>query len=146
MLRFSLISCLLLLLFVGCVPMAALRFPDPAAVTKIEVTGSGNYNFETGEHDGKITIMDPREIEEVMNILESVNSRMRGAATTFPTPTHTISFTDTSGTNLVMWIGVNWIGGRNNLEGSPSNNRLRPLHGEERTKLFRILGIEDDGF
>lgn len=130
----------------ACLPMDPLIIPESNLVQKIEARISNSYNIETEKYEGNVEIKNIEKIQQVISFLENINSGMRQATTTYPTPTHTIIVTDKNNSRLLIFIGLDWIGGRNNIEGSASENRLRGLSQSEREKLLTILGIADYRF
>jgi hypothetical protein len=122
--------------------MEPLQLPAPATVSSIEGTISGSWDPATDTNRGSVTITDPRHIQRVIELLGTLNSDMSVGPHTFPTPSHTLVFTDSGGVNLLVFVGSNWVGGRNNVEGR-SDNRSRVITPEQRSELLRVVGIKD---
>ena len=122
-----------------------LQIPAAETVSSIEGTISSSYDLPTKTYRDSVTITDASQIRRVVSLLEALNSDMSVPFDTFPLSTHTLAFTDSGGVNLVVYIGLNWIGGRNNgVEGS--KNRLRSVTDEQRSELLNAVGLKDYRF
>ena len=75
-------------------------------------------------------------------MLAAHNDGWRTPAGTFPAPQWTIELAGETGTLLVLWLGPNWLGGREG-SGSARDNRLRDLSTTARLALLDILGVAD---
>ncbi len=123
--------------------MDPLIIPSADSVTMIEGQITNSYDFKTKTYVGSVKITDQNKINKVIKYLRQINTGMSSATTTYPTPTHTIIVTDTENSNLVIFLGVNWIGGRNNVVGEASANRLTGLSDTKRKELLELIGIDD---
>ncbi len=133
---------LLTLLLAGCKPtsnpsepMEALKIPTPSSVINVEVINSDTPNTKL------IEIKDNAQITSLIALLGGLNSNMYKTAFTYPTPQYGIVIHDREGTNLVVWIGPNWLGGRNNIKGPSAQERLTTLNETDRIKLLKLLGV-----
>ena len=122
-----------------------LRVPDAAAVSSIEGTISNSYDIAAAAYRDSVAVTDPARIKRIIEFLTTLNSNMVVPPGTFPTPSHTLEFKDVGGVNLVVYIGLNWVGGRNNVQGG-SQNRLRNISNEQRTQLLQLVGLKDYRF
>ncbi len=86
-------------------------------------------------------IKDPKRIERLLEFLKTRKDGWQSPWYTFPVPQQTIRLEKSNGLVKVLWLGPNWIGGRGG-SGGPSNCRLRPLSGKDRTELLNILDIQ----
>ncbi|MDQ8183412.1 hypothetical protein [Pelagicoccus sp. SDUM812005] len=124
--------------------MRSLTVPKPNEIVRIEAHVENTYDTKIDGYREEVVITDPIKIEKFTNFLSDLNKGMVELLfSTYPTPTHTIGFKDNNGTNLVVWIGFNWLGGRNNVEGRASTNRLTKISVEERRGLLQLLGLPD---
>jgi hypothetical protein len=116
------------------VDRAAPPLPLPAVHEVASITAA------SGARGAVIT--DRESIERFLAFLAAHNDGWRTPAGTFPTPQWTIELAGEAGLLLVLWVGPNWLGGR---EGSGSNreHRLRDLSAEARRALLDILGVID---
>ena len=110
---------------------AAPSLPIPAAgdVDRIVVS----------VHSGEAVITDPRVIDEFVAFLKARNRHWSRPWGTFPTPEWTIRLIGRKDPVLVLWLGPNWLGGREGLAGAQAN-RLRSLSEKDRAEALRILG------
>ena len=141
----SLVSYLLGLLVAvaGCSSTTApLRIPSAAAVSSIEARTLSAFDAAAGKYHDSVTIEDPHQITLIIEFLSTLNSDMAVPLTTFPTATHSLIVSDTSGANLVVYVALNWIGGRNNVQGG-GENRLRNISDEQRAKILRLVGLKE---
>lgn len=122
-----------------------LQIPAAGTVSSIEGRISNSYDVATNTYRDGVTISDPRQIQRVIDLLVTVNGDMEVPVGTFPTPTHTLVFTDSGGLKLVVFVGRDWVGGRNNVDGH-SENRLRGITDEQRSELLRAVGLKDYRF
>ena len=65
---------------------------------------------------------------------------------TFPTPTHSIVVNDSRGINLVIFVGLDWIGGKNIIPGAVAQNRATGIRESQRRAFLDVVGIEDYRF
>ncbi len=134
------------LLLAACTSVAPLKVPAADRVVSIEARISNSYDIETTKYKGSVTITDPAKIAQVIAQVSQLNSGMSRSLDTTPTPTHTLVVTDKDQMGLVIFIGLNWIGGRNNVAGSAAEDRLRQISDEQRTALLNKVGINDYRF
>jgi hypothetical protein len=87
-------------------------------------------------------ISDAASVGKVVSYLLAHNSGFRKPADTFPTPEHTVIIRDRSGDRTVVWVGSNWLGGRE-VEGTPGDRRLRHLDPKDRVELLALLGLSN---
>ena len=122
----------------------ALLSACSAAVDPLKVPSASAVSLIEGKsYQSSFSITDPERIRRVMAFLSDLSSNMSVPAGTFPTPTHTIAITDNTGVNLVVFVGKDWIGGRNNVGGRLARNRLRSITVEQRSDLLRLAGLRD---
>jgi hypothetical protein len=133
---------LLVLSVAACSSMKPLIVLASNTVEKIEIKNNDNYNFDNKRYQNSVVINDPGKIAEIIEFLKILNTGMERATTTYPTPKYTVLINDAENRNLVVFIGSNWIGGRNNIGGEASLNRLKTLEKHKITKLFELLGID----
>jgi len=144
--RFCALAAASLLALIACASrVEPLRIPDASTVSLIKGTISNSYDVATSTVRESVTITDPRRIQRVIALVGALNSDMSVPSGTYPTPTHTLAFTDSGDLNLVVFIGLNWVGGRNNNEGH-SQNRLRGITDDQRSELLRAMGLKDYRF
>lgn len=122
-----------------------LRVPDASAISSIEGTISNSYDVATAAYRDSVFVTDPAHIGRIIEFLSKLNSNMVVPSGTFPTPSHTLEFKDVGGINLVVYIGLNWVGGRNNAQDG-SQNRLRNISDEQRKQLLQLVGLRDYRF
>jgi hypothetical protein len=84
-------------------------------------------------------IRDPKVITEFVAFLNARNTDWRKPWDTFPAPEWTIRLADRRVDHLVLWLGPNWLGGREGQAGA-KNNRLRSLSQKEHDEALRMLG------
>jgi len=90
--------------------------PIPAAsdVDYIAVSGAAH----------ETVIRDPRAIAQFVAFLSARNTDWRKPWGTFPTPEWTIRLVSRRDDHLLLWLGSNWLGGREG-QAAAKNNRLR---------------------
>jgi hypothetical protein len=109
----------------------------PGAADVAELVVSENRH---GDHEiGRVT--DRAKITTVLEILAEHNSGYSVPLDTFPGPDYTILFHTHSGQEVVVWVGANWLGGRE-LRPLLKDKRLREVTPEEKSALFAALGIK----
>jgi hypothetical protein len=121
----------------GCSPSldrAAPPLPLPA------VHEVGHIAASSGARGALIA--DRASVERLLAFLAAHNDGWRRPTGTFPTPQWTIELVGERGVLLVLWLGPNWLGGR---EGAAParDNRLRDLSAEARLTVLDILGVVD---
>jgi hypothetical protein len=116
------------------VDRVAPPLPLPAVHEVAHITAS------SGARGAVIT--DRESVERFLAFLTSHNDGWRIPAGTFPTPQWTIELAGEPGALLVLWLGPNWLGGREG-SGTARDNRLRDLSAKARLTLLDILGVMD---
>lgn len=112
-----------------------LPVPESSAVGRVVVTLPG-----AGSQDRERVIEDRKAVERFVAFLRAHNDGWRKPWGTFPTSQYTVSLKRGEELLLVVWVGTNWIGGREG-GGGASDNRLRSLSDRERAEVLEILGI-----
>ena len=88
-----------------------------------------------------VIINDDKSIQEFIHFLNATNNNWSQPFDTFPGGLYFITLNDSANQPLIrMWVGANWIAGRN-LEDDAHGNRLRRLSEEESANLYRLLKI-----
>ena len=111
-----------------------------------EVSAVGRMVISWQSADGKQcerVIEDPKEVERFLAFLRVHNDEWRKPWNTFPGGQYTVTLERDKELLLVLWMGSNWLGGREG-SGGFSDNRLRSLSDTERAELLEILGIPKD--
>lgn len=90
----------------------------------------------TGLNEREIT--DSNSIRRVSEFLATHNSGWSTPFGTFPSPQYTVVLHRTDGTSFVLFVGVKWIGVRNELPGHDSNV-ARSISSEEENELRELL-------
>lgn len=135
-----------LLCVTGCNSLDPLIVPDVKTVTMIEGRIANSYNSTTGEHVGKVEIRDISSIKKIIEYFTHVNKDMESAFLAVPTPTHTIIVTGSNSDKLVIYLGANWIGGKNIISGVVYESRFRNISVDQRLQLLCLLSIDDYDF
>ena len=91
-------------------------------------------------------VEDQAKIADILGRISELNRGMAVPNGTFPTPTHAIVVNDRVNINLVIFIGLDWIGGRNLSAGKPAVNRARHISESERASILKLVGIDDYRF
>jgi len=134
-------------LLAGCGSADPLMIPNAGDVRSIEAhVSNSTFDPAAKSYTGKLIITDSKKIADVVHVLESLNNDMSIPSDNFPSPTHAIVFDDSTGKNLVVYVGLNWIGGRNNVSGAASTDRLRKVSEEQRQQFLQTVGIRDYQF
>jgi hypothetical protein len=126
--------------------VAPLVIPRPGEVVSIDATISNSYNVDTKAYRGAVHVEDQAKISEILGRIRELNSGMTVPNGTFPTPTHAIVVSDKVNINLVVFIGLDWIGGRNIVPGKLAVNRARHISEAERASILKLVGIDDYRF
>jgi hypothetical protein len=105
--------------------------PIPAApdVDYIALTGGTN----------ETVIRDPKVIAQFVAFLSACHTDWRKPWDTFPTPEWTIRLVGRRDDHLVLWLGPNWLGGREG-RAAAKNNRIRSLSQKEHDEALKMLG------
>jgi hypothetical protein len=111
--------------------LGAPPLPIPAA-PDVDYIGLSPGTNET-------VIRDPKVIAQFVAFLSSRNTDWRQPWDTFPTPQWTIRLVGRGHDHLVLWLGPNWLGGREGRAAAKSN-RLRSLSQKEHDEALKILG------
>jgi hypothetical protein len=112
-----------------------LPVPEASKVDRVVISWRG-----AGRQERELVTTDPKAIARFLTYLRNHNDGWRKPWDTFPSQQYTASLKRGEELLLVVWVGTNWIGGREG-SGSASDNRLRSLSGRERTQVLDILGI-----
>jgi hypothetical protein len=114
-----------------------LPIPDIAGIDRVVVSAQPER-----PKDGEVVIKNAKRIKRLVAFLKERNNGWHKPWDTFPTPGWTVSFEKGKEMPLVLWLGPNWLGGREG-RGAAADNRLRSLSKKESDELFEILGIAD---
>lgn len=91
-------------------------------------------------------VEDQAKISDILARISDLNNGMTVPNGTFPTPTHAIVVNDRVNLNLVIFIGLDWIGGRNLVPGKPAVDRVRHISEAERASILKSVGTDDYRF
>jgi hypothetical protein len=117
------LACLALMSIVtACSSADPLRVLRANEVLSIDATISNSYNSNTKTYRGSVHIDDPKKVSEILGVFDELNHNMSIPFGTFPTPTHAIVVNDSRGINLVIFVGLDWIGGKNIISGTVAEN------------------------
>ena len=145
--RFHQIACLALMSIVtACSSADPLRVPRANEVLSIDATISNSYDSATKTYRGSVHIDDPKTISEILGIVNELNHNMSIPFGTFPTPTHSLMVNDSRGINLVIFLGLDWIGGKNIVSGTVAKNRSTHISESQRAAFLKTVGIDDYRF
>lgn len=112
-----------------------LPIPDAVGVERIVIS------YDPDSIKGKeVVVKDANRIKRVLSFLKERNSGWEKTWHTFPSPQWTIRLEKGETLLLVLWLGPNWMGGREG-QGDSSDNRLRTFVKKDRDELFQILGL-----
>ena len=143
----SLLACVALMSIVSaCSSAGALKVPTATDVRSIDATISNSYDPDKKVYIGGLHIDEPNKITEILGAFKLLNHDMSIPFGTFPTPTHSIVVKDSQGINLVIFVGVNWIGGQNIVSGKITEGRTTRISDSQRTKFLKTVGIRDYRF
>ena len=120
----------------SCVSTAG-HLPVPETSTAVEVAVS--WPTASGK-EREFVIEDPKAVERLLAFLRAQNDGWRRPMYTFPSGQYTISITRDKELLVVIWVGADWIGGREG-SGGASDNRLRSLSEGKRAELLEILNL-----
>ena len=126
--------------------VAPLVLPRPSDVVSIDATISNSYNPDTKRYRRAVHVEDQAKIGDILGRISELNHDMTIPTGTFPTPTHAIVVNDRVNINLVVFVGLDWIGGRNILPGKLAVNRSRHISEAERANILKLVGIDDYRF
>jgi hypothetical protein len=110
-----------------------LTIPKSDAVDRIVVRPANR-------DQGELVINDAKRIDRLLNFLSARNEGWKKPWYTFPTSQRTILLEKDKKLVLVLWVGPNWLGGREGGLGA-GDNRLRSLTEKDLDQLLEILGI-----
>ena len=79
-------------------------------------------------------------MERVLTFLAARNDNWTKTPFTYPSPQWTIELRKDKELVLVVWLGPDWMGGREG-NGSVDDCRLRTLSEKDQAELFEILGL-----
>jgi hypothetical protein len=116
---------------------APLGLPGQGEVTEIVTTWKDGVH----EQDQISRITDPKQIEAAIEMMKSLNSNLRKPWKNFTSPQYVTIFLHDSSEMLVVFMGVNWIGGR---EGNTSSAhiRMRRITSEQRQQFLSTIIIQ----
>ena len=126
--------------------VAPLEIPKPGEVVSIDATISNSYSADTKSYRGAVHVEDQARIADILARIGELNRGMTVPNGTFSTPTHAIVVNDRVNINLVIFIGLDWIGGRNLSAGKLAVNRARHISESERESILKLVGIDDYRF
>src|SRR5689334_15108037 len=95
----------------------------PSHVDRIDVIDQQDPARREDISHVSIAITDSEKIGSVIDFLDQHNSFWYGEITTFPSSRFTAVFYDKGEVKLVLWIGYEWIGGRNGGEERKDNRQ-----------------------
>jgi hypothetical protein len=84
-------------------------------------------------------VRDPEVIAQFVAFLGARNTDWHRPWDTFPTPEWTIRLVGRRDDQLVLWLGPNWLGGREG-QAAAKDNRLRSLSQKEHDEVLNMLG------
>ena len=122
----------------ACSSADPLKAPSANEVLSIDATISNSHN--------SLHIDDPKRISEILGVFGELNQNMSVPFGTFPTPTHSIVVNDLHGTNLVIFVGLDWIGGKNLIAGKAAEERATHVTESQRAAFLKVVGIDDYRF
>lgn len=111
-----------------------LELPEARDVRELIVSGNRGGDHEISR------IRDSDTIGTVVGQLRAHNSGYAVPFGTFPGPEYTIVVRTDGGDRLVVWIGPDWLGGRE-LQPVLTEKRLRTLGSQERSDLLAGLAL-----
>ncbi len=126
--------------------VAPLVIPKPGEVVSIDAMISNSYDVDSKSNRGAVHVEDQAKISDILGRIRDLNSGMTVPNGTFPTPTHAIVVDVRVNINLVVFIGLEWIGGRNTVPGKLAVNRARHISEAERASILKLVGIDDYRF
>ena len=106
-----------------------LPIPAPTDVAYIALSSGTN----------ETVIRDAKVIAQFVAFMNSRNTDWRKPWDTFPTPEWTIRLVGRGHDHLVLWLGPNWLGGREG-QADAKGNRLRRLSPKEYDEALAMLG------
>jgi hypothetical protein len=119
-------------------PAEKLTIPAAASLDQIVISWKGDP-FARDEE--KIVITDRETIERVVALLNRLNSDWHKPWDTFPGPQYSISLQQKGKHVKSLWVGGNWLGGRDIDDAK--HNQLRSLTAKDRKELLDLLGIKE---
>jgi hypothetical protein len=140
---------LILFFLSGCSSIEPLIVPNSSSIKKIAVKKIIPYeNYQNTDNStlstkNRFYIIDQIKINKITWHINQLNTNMKVSSwSTYPAPSYSLLFTDTEMKNLVIFIGENWIGGRNNIKGNASIKRHSFINEKQKKELFDLLGIK----
>jgi hypothetical protein len=110
-----------------------LTVPAAAQVTRITI--------REGSSTSQRTISEPNQIADVIDFFAKHNDGWYTRMDTFPTGRYAVTVYANDRALMVVWLGPDWIGGRDGNQGA-SDNRLRALSTDEKRRLETLLLID----
>jgi hypothetical protein len=130
----------------ACSSADPLKVPGANEVLSIGATISNSHNADTKTYRGSVHVDDPKKVSEILGVFRELNHNMSIPFRTFPTPTHSIVVNDSRGINLVIFVGLDWIGGKNLIFGTVAENRATHVTESQRAAFLKVVGIDDYRF
>ena len=131
---------------IACSSADPLIVPRTDEVLSIDATISNSYNPDTKTYRGSVHIDDPKKVSEILRAFGELNHNMSIPFGTFPTPTHSIVVNDSRGVNVVIFVGLDWIGGYDTVSGAAAQNRATHISESQRRAFLEVVGIDDYRF
>ena len=122
----------------ACSSADPMKVPEPNVVLSIDASISNS--------NAKTHIDDPKKVSEIIGAFDELNHNMSIPFGTFPTPTHSIVVNDSHGINLVIFVGLDWIGGKNIVSGTVAESRATHISESQRARFLKVVGIDDYRF
>jgi hypothetical protein len=122
-----------LLAFGSGLSAAPLNLPVQGEVTEIVTTWKDGVH----EQDQLSRVTDPKRIEAALGFMRSLNTGWRKPPRTFSLPQYVARFLRGDSEALVVFVGDNWIGGREGSTTTMKNRRrMTPVQRQQFIDLF----------
>jgi hypothetical protein len=118
-------------------PAAPLNLPGQGEVTEIVTTWKDSIH----EQDQISRISDPKQIEAAIEMMKTLNFDLRKPWKNFAAPQYVTIFLHESSEMLVVFVGANWIGGREG-DTSSAHIRMRRITSEQRQQFLSTIIIQ----
>jgi len=122
------------------VVLATAIAPAEAGAPRLPIPTAADVDYialSSGSHES--VIRDRKTITDFVAFLSERNTDWRKPWDTFPTPEWTIRLVSRGDDHLVLWLGPNWLGGREG-HAAAKNNRLRSLSQRDHDEALKLLG------
>jgi hypothetical protein len=116
---------------------APLSLPAQGEVTEVVTTWKDGIH----EQDQISRITDPTQIEAVIEVMKTLNFALSKPWKNFAKPQYVTMFLHGSSEVLVVFVGVNWIGGREGYASS-AHIRMRHITAEQRQQFLSTIVIQ----